>query len=127
MQRSIISPVTSVPRVEALSLLWQRIVRVTTLRLYLGRMKVRIAKLFTAAATSVALVASPAVAASQGSAKSAASTVGARAGAMSDADEELFRGRRRGGALVFILIAVVIAVGIYIIIDDKDNERPVSA
>lgn len=90
-------------------------------------MKVRIAKLFTAAATSVALLASPAVATSQVSAKSAASTVGARAGVTSDADEELFRGRRRGGALVFILIAIVIAVGIYIIVDDEDDEDPVSA
>lgn len=89
----------------------------------------RIAKLFTAAATSVALMATPAVAASQASAQSAVSSVGARAGVMSDADDELFRGRnkRRGGFLVFILIAVVIAVGIYIIVDDEDDEDPVSA
>jgi len=32
----------------------------------------------------------------------------------------------KGGALVFILIAVVIAVGIYIIVDDKNGENPVS-
>ena len=87
----------------------------------------RIAKLFTAAATSVALMASPAVAASQASAKSAVTNVDARVGAMSDADEELFRGRGRGGALVFILVAVVIAIGIYIVVKDDDDESPVSA
>ena len=88
----------------------------------------RIAKLFTAAATSVALMASPAVAASQAPAKSvSAMNVDSRVGAMSDADEELFRGRGRGGALVFILVAVVIAIGIFIVVDDEDGEDPVSA
>ena len=88
-------------------------------------MKVRIANLFVAAATSVALVASPAVAAPQGPARTnAAVAVDARAGADSDADSELFRGRR-GGALGFILIAVVIAIGVYIVVDD-DNESPAS-
>ena len=83
----------------------------------------RLNKIITAAATSVALISAPAFAAPTASA--AQIDVAARASAGDDAESELFRGRR-GGALVFILIAVVIAVGVYIVVDDDNNEAPAS-
>ena len=82
----------------------------------------RFGKSLAAALTSMSLIAAPAVAAPSSAAQL---DVAARAGTASDADSELFRGRR-GGALVFILIAVVIAIGIYIVVDDDDNEEPAS-
>ena len=86
----------------------------------------RFGKIFTAAFTSAALLATPVVAAPM----SAASRIdaAARASADTSVEDELFRnrGNRRGGALVFILIAVVIAVGVYIVVDKDDKENPVS-
>lgn len=89
----------------------------------------RIAKFITAAAVSASLVAAPAVAAPSGSAAKIDAL--ARAGASVDAENELFRKRgkkRRGGTGVFaiIIIAIIISIGIYIIVDDDKNEAPAS-
>lgn len=88
----------------------------------------RFGKLITAALTSVALVSVPAAAAR--TPRASQLNIASRASATTDSnsDDSLFRGRRKGkgGALVFILIAVVIAVGIYIVVKDKNGENPVS-
>lgn len=105
---------------------------VTTLKDFQGDYKVRIAKLLVAAATSAAMVVTPAVAQSQTAPRSGAPLgLDARAAAAVDAENELFRNRGRkrrggGGAFVLIIIAIIIAIGIYIIVDDDDNEAPAS-
>ena len=92
----------------------------------------RIAKLMIAAATSAAMVVTPAVAQSQTAPRSGAPTgLDTRAAATVDAGNDLFRKNRKkrrggGGAFVLIIIAIIIAIGIYIIVDDDDNEAPAS-
>lgn len=79
----------------------------------------RTPSILTAAAASVALLATPTLA-------SAAAPIAAdvRKGETAEG-EELFGSR--GGLLAIILIAVVIAIGIYIVVDDEEDEDPVSA
>lgn len=88
----------------------------------------RLVKFLTAATTSVALMVAPAVAAPTG--VSGQLEAAARASAAGESGEDLFRtrGRQRrgGGILALILIAAIIALGVYIITDDDDNEAPAS-
>lgn len=76
---------------------------------------------FLAAASAVALITTPTMAAASRTAPIAADV---RTGETAEG-EELFGSR--GGLLAIILIAVVIAIGIYIYVEDEDDEDPVSA
>ncbi len=78
-----------------------------------------------AAATAVALSATPAIAAANQSAAAAraASVEVAPAGESVEGDSELFR---RGGFIIPFLVIVVILIGIYIAVDDKGNNPPLS-
>ena len=78
----------------------------------------RITKTLSVLAASVALLTTPTLAAS-------APVADARTAAVSDEESDLF-GNRRGGILALILIAVVIAIGIYIVVDDEEDEEPAS-
>jgi len=84
-----------------------------------------IAKMLTVALASTALMVSPALAASQATAKLAATSVNTRAGATSDADEGLFRGRGRDTSVIVFFAAILLAIGIYIAVDEEGDE-PVS-
>jgi hypothetical protein len=78
-----------------------------------------------AAATAVALSATPAIAAGNQSAAAAraASVEVAPAGETVEGDSELFR---RGGFIIPLLVIAVILLGIYVAVDDNGNNPPVS-
>ena len=44
----------------------------------------------------------------------------------SEEESELFGENRRGGILALILIAAAIAIGVYIVLDDEEDEEPAS-
>ncbi len=78
-----------------------------------------------AAATAVALSATPAIAAANQSAavSRAAGVEVAPIGETVEGDSELFN---RGGFIIPFLVIVVILLGVYVAVDDKGNEAPLS-
>ena len=79
-------------------------------------------KFLVAAASATALITAPTMAAAS-QAPIAADT---RAVEASEDESELFGENRRGGILALILIAAAIAIGVYIVLDDEEDEEPAS-
>ena len=95
----------------------------------------RIGSLITAAIASSALVATPTLAASRSLPVSAAAYTAFQDVETADDDDDDDEegaylpgkgGLFGGGALAFVLIAAIIAIGVYIVVDDDENEDPVS-
>lgn len=78
-------------------------------------------KFLVAAASATALITAPTMAAAS-QAPIAADTRAAE----TDADEDQLFGNQRGGILALILIAAAIAIGVYIVLDDEEDEEPAS-
>jgi len=78
-----------------------------------------------AAVAAIGLSATPAIAAANSSAAAAraASTEIAPAGESVDGESEMFG---RGGFIIPLLVIIVIALGIYVAIDDEDDDLPAS-
>ena len=79
----------------------------------------RVTKFLTVAAASAALLTTPTLAAT------APIATDLQAVETTDEDSELF-GNQRGGILALILIAAAIAIGVYIVVDDEEDEEPAS-
>lgn len=77
-------------------------------------------KFLTAAAVSAAILTTPTLAASVPVAADA------RTATATDEESQLFGENRRGGILALILIAAAIAIGVYIVVDDEEDEEPAS-
>ena len=81
----------------------------------------RVPKFLTIAAASAALLTTPTLAAS-----SPLPTTDAEAVGEAGDESQLFGENRRGGILALILIAAAIAIGVYIVLDDEEDEEAAS-
>lgn len=82
-----------------------------------------------AAASAVAVMATPSVAIAQSAPVAPVAPVAAVApiGETVSGDSELFgRGKRRGGFIIPLAVLIAIILGILVLIDDKDDDLPVS-